>query len=110
MRKAPKTWQRCHPFGPPSHVRPAEQVERADFRKGYVAVDKYIRDSWLRSTEIVVMGRGWNPSCSDYQRQEAIKRRAAGETLASIAPRTSAADEPDLIFGRSSARYEHFRF
>ena len=53
---------------------------------------------------------GRKPKLSDYQRQEAIKRRAAGETLASIAPRASAADEPDLIFGRSSARYEHFRF
>jgi hypothetical protein len=28
---------------------------------------------------------GRKPKLSDYQRQEAIKRRAAGETLASIA-------------------------
>ena len=48
MRKVPgKTRQRRHPFGPPSHVRPAGQVERADFRKGYVAVAEYICDSWL---------------------------------------------------------------
>jgi len=33
----------------------------------------------------VVVRLGRKPKLSDFQRQEAIKRRAAGETLASIA-------------------------
>ena len=32
---------------------------------------------------------GRKPKLSDYQREEAIKRRAAGETLASIAARAA---------------------
>jgi hypothetical protein len=50
-----ETRQRGQSLSPSDDVRPAMQVERADFGKGYIAVAEQIRNGWLGSTEIAPM-------------------------------------------------------